>query len=114
MYSRSDGSSDGGKKRPLGQEASAPRREKPKKDAPVGASGQRPPASKGEKRSKRQPSPPPAQQQSKGGPLSRLGQMLEGIDSQDLLLIGLIFLLALEGADDDILFILIALLFISS
>ena len=34
--------------------------------------------------------------------------------NQDLLLIGLIFLLALEGADDDILFILIALLFISS
>ena len=46
--------------------------------------------------------------------MSRIGQMFEGLDTQDLLLLGLIFLLALEGADDDILFILIALLFISS
>ena len=120
MYSRSYGSGDEGKKRPAGQEAPPVRREKQKKGAPGQAPGRTPApqaASRREREKGGKPEPahaaPPARQAGKG-PLSRIGQMFEGLDTQDLLLIGLIFLLALEGADDDILFILIALLFISS
>ena len=120
MYSRSYGSGDEGKKRPAGQEAPPVRREKQKKGAPGQAPGRTPAPQAAsrqerEKGGKREPAhaAPPARQAGKG-PLSRIGQMFEGLDTQDLLLIGLIFLLALEGADDDILFILIALLFISS
>lgn len=61
------------------------------------------------------PPPPFAQPPLPGqGLLSRLTGLLGGLETQDLLLIGLIVFLAQEKADDDILLILAALLFISS
>ena len=117
MYSRSYGSGETTKHHTPGQSASPSKREK-ERQKPLPPPPP-PPAPKPPRRGRkppppRPPPPPPPPPKGKGGPLGKLGGLLEGLDSQDLLLIGLIFLLAMEGADDDILFILIALLFIAS
>ena len=119
MYSRSYGSGETTKKHTPGQSAAPSKREKEKRKPmpPPPPPPPPPPAPKPAKRGRKPPAPPPPPPpppKGKGGPLGKIGGLLEGLDSQDLLLIGLIFLLAMEGADDDILFILIALLFIAS
>lgn len=75
-------------------------------------------------RRRRRPAPPPVPvpepkaaptpSRRTSGLMDSLMGMLQSISTQDLLLIGLIFLLTMEEADDDIILILIALLFISS
>ena len=80
----------------------------------------------GRRRLRRRPAPPPPPplpeperppvpcNRGLGGVLDGLKGLLGNLSTQDLLLIGLIFTLTMEGADDDIVFILLALLFISS